>query len=41
MMRESWWVQPGCAECAKEDYLRGGLCWECRVSLGYEDEEES
>ena len=40
MIREAWWVQTDCAECGKEDYLRGGLCYECGVGLGYIEAEE-
>ena len=39
MIRESWAIQRNCAECDTEDILSGGLCHECRASMGYESEE--
>ena len=29
-----------CVECSAQAYLTGGLCHGCRVSMGYENEED-
>lgn len=41
MMRVSWAIQTNCAECDADEQLSSGLCHACRVSMGYEIEEES
>ncbi len=40
MIREPWAIQTNCAECDTEAQLTSGLCHGCRVSMGYENEEE-
>ena len=39
MIRESWAIQTNCAECDADKQLTGGLCHDCRVSMGYEKKE--
>ena len=39
MIREPWRIPTNCDECDVDTQLTLGLCHECRVIMGYEQEE--